>query len=103
MEEVAVEAVEDLTDELGIVLFAQEEGEYGLEEFWVRRDILSVRVQHYAYWQMLAMRASISMMVSSSVMPLIMSFSMKSMNFSLTSRMSVQSLPSFDPAMIPNI
>ena len=33
MEKVAVEAVEDLTDELGIVLFAQEESEYGLEEF----------------------------------------------------------------------
>ena len=43
------------------------------------------------------------MMVSSQVIPLIISFSKKSMNFSFTKRISVQSLPNFDPAIIPNI
>ena len=43
------------------------------------------------------------MRVSSYVMPLIINFSKKSMNFSLTRRISVQSFPNFEPAMIPNI
>jgi hypothetical protein len=33
VEDEAVDAMEDLADELGVVLLAQEEGEHGLEQF----------------------------------------------------------------------
>ena len=62
-----------------------------------------MRVQHSASWQMLEMRARISMRVSSSVIPLIISFSMKSIKRSFTRIMSVQSFPSREAAIIPNI
>ena len=46
MEEVAAEAVKYLCDEFGVVLFAQEEGQDGFEQFYVNMGLLSMRVQH---------------------------------------------------------
>lgn len=59
--------------------------------------------QHSASWQMLEISASISMRMSSSVTPLIMLFSKKSMNFSLLSKMSVHYLPKREAPIIPKI
>jgi len=59
VEEVAVEAVEYLGNEFGVVLFAQEECQDWFEQFCVNMGVLSMRVQHSASWQIFEIRASI--------------------------------------------
>ena len=52
-----------------------------------------MRLQHSASWHILEISAKIYIRVSSSVIPLIITFYKKSKNFSLLNKMSVQSFP----------
>ena len=65
VENKTIDTMQYLSYKLGIVLFTQKQGQNRFKQLHLNIYLLSIRVQHSAYWQILDINANISIKISS--------------------------------------